>query len=546
MKSKVIATLLTITLIASGILGFIGFNIRRVEAQAATLLVGGPATGTWSGHRGNRTATVGSTVRYTVNITGVTGLWTFDFGLTWGSTILALTARTVRIPKTTYADGLLNSPAVQIFETSLDEANKTCLYRLSWTESAGATPFTGSGCAVYLDFRVLSPGGECYVYFTDSKLSDNNGNPIAHTRTDGYFYMTLHNRVPIASYTTSPATKIANKTSVLFDATGSSDPDGTALTTYIWTFGQNKPKIPAIESAHPYAPNTNVQWPLTHSGAILMRVFFPNITTESGKDYVRVKDKNGLLLNSWSGLYGDFPEQWSKWGRGDTLYINFTSDGANQFWGFKATHYQFKYQVVTSTTSYTYTILQSDYRTTPYGPYPFTTSLSVVDSEHSQSNTVSSAFQVVHPRPVAKFTMSPNVTHYYPKVNWAYIFCPRTVSFDASGSYDPDPGGGILWYSWDFGDGAKDNKSTPGTSHTFKLKGGEMVVALVVKDTSDGLMSYFSYKIYAYNMTEFAVAYGSWNIYPIEPPPNWNLFYDISQDNYINGTDLYIMGRSYY
>lgn len=39
------------------------------------------------------------------------------------------------------------------------------------------------------------------------------------------------------------------------------------------------------------------------------------------------------------------------------------------------------------------------------------------------------------------------------------------VSFDASGSYDPD--GGIVSYTWDFGDGNWETTSEPWTSHDY-------------------------------------------------------------------------------
>lgn len=213
-----------------------------------------------------------------------------------------------------------------------------------------------------------------------------------------------------------------------------------------------------------------------------------------------------------------------------------------------ANHYNFFLQVVTSSTSYTYTILLSDYGGSSYGPYPFTASLSVVDNEDSQSKTVSSAFQVVHPRPVARFTFSPNVTHYHPAINWAYIFSGETVSFDASGSYDPDPGGGIAWYNWEFGDGTSHNKTIPTTSYSFTKHGGVMTVGLTIKDTTDGLQSYWSYTIRVYNMTGFAEAYGSNGGTPpwIPPSPNWDYFYEIIPDNIIDANDLYIVGKSYY
>jgi len=561
-KIKFTASLLAIMLVVSGLLGFAGITVREAKAaDPVKILVGGPVTaGTWSGWRGNRTGPPGTTVRYTVNITGVKELWAFEFTLAWGMSVLEFKARTKRITtmSTTYPDGILNWPNMQAgIETSTIEANRTAVYHLGWTQQSTAALWnwtSGTGCIVYLDFLVLSPPsgtvGECDVYFVDSKLSFKNGTSIAHTREDGYFYQSGKNRVPTASFTISPTTKIANKTSVTFNGGGSSDPDaGGGISSYIWRFGEDlpvgKPIIPAIESPHPYAPSDNLVYTLTHTNAIRMRIHFSNITTESG-DYVRVRDKNDVQIIQYTGPFTDL---WSPWVKGDTIKINLWADGdAGVGWGFKADHYLFFLQVTTVTPTYTYTILESDYPTTRYGPYYFTASLSVIDTENSQSKTVTNSFPVTHPRPVATFTFTPNVTHYYPAINWAYIFCGETVNFDASGSYDPDPGGGILWYAWDFGDGTKDNRSTPTTSYNFAKKGGVMSVGLTIKDTSDGLKNYWSYSIRVYNLTEYAQAYGSWGGIPPWTPadPNWNYFYDINNDNYITGTDLHIMGKSYY
>jgi len=562
MKINVTVGLLTVILVVSGLLGFVGITIREVQAAPPNLLVGGPATssttwGFWSGHRGNRTNTVGSLVRYTVNITDVKELWSFDFTLSWGMTVLELKTISLRVngqpaPGNNYTDGIFTptsyAQTYKVGETLLLEANRTAIYRCAYAQMGTVAPWnwtSGKGCVVYLDYVVQSPGGECDLYFVSSTLTFKNATQITHNKQEGYFYFTGKKRVPTAGFTISPPTIIANKTSVSFNGGTSSDPDGAGMKSYIWNFGQDKAIIPAIESPHNYPRNVKLNYTFTVTNVIRMRMFFSRIAMGAG-DTLRIRDKNNALIQTAPSTATNW---WSFWVKGNTININLTSnDDANQGWGFKADHYSCYLQVLSTPTAYTYTILQSDYPGAPQGPYPLTASLSVVDNEDSQSKTVSSSFQVLHPRPIARFTFSPNVTHYHPNVNWAYIFCGETVNFDASSSFDPDPSGGILWYAWDFGDGTKDNRSTPTTSYNFAKQGGIMAVGLTIKDASDGLMGFATYNIRVYNMTEFARAYGSWGGTPpwIPADPNWNYFYDIISDNYITAADLQVVGRSYY
>jgi len=55
-----------------------------------------------------------------------------------------------------------------------------------------------------------------------------------------------------------------------------------------------------------------------------------------------------------------------------------------------------------------------------------------------------------------------------------------TVSFDGSGSYDPDPAGTIVSYAWDFGDGTTGTGVTP--SHDYSTAGTYTVILTVTDD----------------------------------------------------------------
>ncbi|MEA1944075.1 MAG: PKD domain-containing protein, partial [Euryarchaeota archaeon] len=80
-----------------------------------------------------------------------------------------------------------------------------------------------------------------------------------------------------------------------------------------------------------------------------------------------------------------------------------------------------------------------------------------------------------------------------PVANFTFVAgdCNQTVWFDPSRSYD-DPYGGIVNYTWDFGDGTGADKGSDNSSfsHTFPVTNGTYNVNLTVIDT-DGLTNSF-------------------------------------------------------
>ncbi len=67
----------------------------------------------------------------------------------------------------------------------------------------------------------------------------------------------------------------------------------------------------------------------------------------------------------------------------------------------------------------------------------------------------------------------------------------QTTSFDASLSYDPDPGDSIVSYHWNFGDGSSSTSTTPLTSHVYSTA-NFYTVTLTVTDTHGFSQSVFT------------------------------------------------------
>jgi PKD repeat protein len=75
-------------------------------------------------------------------------------------------------------------------------------------------------------------------------------------------------------------------------------------------------------------------------------------------------------------------------------------------------------------------------------------------------------------------------------ISWSVAPDPNpgqlTINFVGSGSFDPDPGGTITSYLWNFGDGTTSSQISP--SHTYP-SAGVYLVTLTVRDERDGVGS---------------------------------------------------------
>jgi PKD repeat protein len=134
-----------------------------------------------------------------------------------------------------------------------------------------------------------------------------------------------------------------------------------------------------------------------------------------------------------------------------------------------------------------------------YGaPGTYTATVTLVDGA-GQVDTISHAIEVLAP-PVAAFASSTGLAP----------LGPTPVSFDASGSIDPNPGGQITGYRWDFGDGAT-STAGPVVSHRYTVSGA-FVVRLTVTDI-EGDSATVTHPMTVEAMPEVAIRWE--NAYPV-------------------------------
>jgi PKD repeat protein len=100
----------------------------------------------------------------------------------------------------------------------------------------------------------------------------------------------------------------------------------------------------------------------------------------------------------------------------------------------------------------------------------YSVTLTVTDDDGA-TDTASAVKTVLNHGPVASFTESEEVVH-----------TDESISFDASGSYDPD--GSVVSYSWDFGDGTTGNGVM--VQHSYS-QDGTYVVTLTVTDNEGAI-----------------------------------------------------------
>jgi len=89
-----------------------------------------------------------------------------------------------------------------------------------------------------------------------------------------------------------------------------------------------------ISTSHPYASSTRAEWKVQVPGAKRISVFFSKFETEGGYDKVTFTDSTGKVVGTLSGKLG---EAFSPVIEGDSVTINFVSDGSVNHYGFDIT-----------------------------------------------------------------------------------------------------------------------------------------------------------------------------------------------------------------
>lgn len=94
----------------------------------------------------------------------------------------------------------------------------------------------------------------------------------------------------------------------------------------------------ALESAHPYKSDSALTFEVKHPGAKYVRLHFSKVGTESGYDFVTIKNTKGEIIEE---LTGDLTDYTTDYLEGDTLTINLTSDSSVDGFGFSLDRYEF-------------------------------------------------------------------------------------------------------------------------------------------------------------------------------------------------------------
>lgn len=101
---------------------------------------------------------------------------------------------------------------------------------------------------------------------------------------------------------------------------------------------QWKTVVKRIESAHPYSNNSQASFEVSHPGARFIRLNFAKVGTESGYDFVLVKNAAGEVIEE---LTGDLSKYTTDYIEGEKVTITLMSDTSVNAHGFTMDGYEF-------------------------------------------------------------------------------------------------------------------------------------------------------------------------------------------------------------
>jgi len=334
---------------------------------------------------------------------------------------------------------VLNRPPIAAFTESTQTVytNETITFNATNSHDPD-----GSIVGYFWDF---GDGTNATGVTTDHSFADDGNYTVALTVTDDdgatnivFSTKTVLNRPPVASFTESAETVYTGET-IYFDASGSSDPDGS-IVSYFWDFGDSTNAIGVVVD-HAYVDDGNYTVTLT-------------ITDDDGATETATATKTVLNRSP----VASFTESAETIYTSETITFNasasYDSDGSivSYFWDFG------------DGANATGIIVEHSYPED--GNYTVTL---VVTDDDGATDAATSTKTVLNRPPVASFTESAET-----------IYVDEVISFNASVSYDLD--GSIAGYFWDFGDGT--NATGIIVNHTY-LDDGIHIVTLTITD-NDG------------------------------------------------------------
>jgi len=211
---------------------------------------------------------VGDTFTVDVNVTDVTNLNAFEILLNYETSIL-------NYDSATEGPFLKMGGTTRFVVTNVESLGRIMI--LGFLNSSDQDNVDGSGVLATVNFTVTGNGatdldiGEwsSYAYQPHNWLINTTKNLIPHDSASGFF-SNIDNDPPVASFTFTPTAPNVSQI-VTFNATASSDPDGT-IASYEWDFGDGTPIVtetdPITTHAYVDAGNYTVTLTVTDNGTI--------------------------------------------------------------------------------------------------------------------------------------------------------------------------------------------------------------------------------------------------------------------------------------